>query len=81
MVPSGRTRDNRHKLKCDKFYLNKRRNFFTDDQTQKEVAQNGSGVVILGDTQNPKENNPSLSNRCGSGDLQINLEMEVIWTR
>lgn len=80
MVPSDRARDNRHKLKCDKFYLNKRRNFFTD-QTQKEVAQSGCGVVIFGDTQNPKEHDPSLSSSGGPDDLQINLEMEAIWTR
>jgi len=29
VVPSNRTRGNRHKLKCRKFQLNMRKNFFT----------------------------------------------------
>lgn len=52
VVPTDRTRDNGHKLKTRKSYLNTRKHIFVyceGDQALEQVAQRGCGVYFLGD--------------------------------
>jgi len=56
LVPSDRTRGNRHKLKHGTFHLNMRKNFFTLRMTEpalEQAAQRGCGVSFSGDVQDP----------------------------
>ncbi|PKU48374.1 hypothetical protein llap_1282 [Limosa lapponica baueri] len=53
VVPSNRTRGNKHKLEHRKFHLNVQKNFFEGDRALEQAAQRGCRVIFSGDTQNP----------------------------
>ena len=48
VVPSDRTRDNRHKLEHRKFHMNMRNNFFPLRVTALQAAQRDCGVSFCG---------------------------------
>jgi len=73
VVPSNKTRGNRHKLKHRKFHLNRRKNFFTLRVTALEqAAQGGCGVSFSGDIQDPPGQGPvqpALGDPASAGGL------------
>jgi len=52
VVPSDRTKSNRHKLKHTLFCLNLWKNVFECDRALEQAAQGGCGVAFSGDIQN-----------------------------
>ena len=59
VVPSNRTRGNRHKWKHRKFQVNEEKCvYFESDRAVEQAAQEGCGVSFSGGLQNPPEHDP-----------------------